>query len=109
MTEAVDQIRFLFKTEDYAYEKELRLIRYAPADSPDIKLNKEASPVPELYLEKDDGKPFRASRIILGPKVEQPGKIVPYLKYVDRDMQVMKPNVKFRQRRTAHSLLSMVF
>ncbi|AIQ65250.1 hypothetical protein PSTEL_21125 [Paenibacillus stellifer] len=96
LTEAIDQIRFLFKTEDYAYEQELRLIRYAPADSPDIKLNMEASPVPELYLEKDDGKPFRASKIILGPKVEQPGKIVPYLKYVDPEMIVEKSKVKFR-------------
>lgn len=96
LTEAIDQIRFLFKTEDYAYEQELRLIRYAPADSPDIKLNMEASPVPELYLEKDDGKPFRAFKIILGPKVEQPGKIVPYLKYVDREMSVEKSKVKFR-------------
>ncbi|QSF44198.1 tetratricopeptide repeat protein [Paenibacillus tianjinensis] len=95
LRESIDQIRYLFKTTDYEYEKELRLIRYEPVDSKEIQLNKETSPVPTLYV-KRSGESLRYTKIILGPKVEEANRIAPYLKYVDPSLKVEKSNVPFR-------------
>lgn len=69
---------------------------YAKIDSNDVKPNTSALPVPSLYIEKDDGKPLEISKIILGPKVEEPSKIVPYIKYANPKIKVVKSNVEFR-------------
>lgn len=95
LRESIDQIRYLFKTTVYEYEEELRLIRYEPINSNEIQLNNASSPVPTLYVERT-GENLRYSKIILGPKVEEANRIVPYLKYVDSSLEVKKSNVPFR-------------
>lgn len=95
LTKSIDQIRFLFKSKDYEYEQELRLIRYEPIDSSAIRLNGASAPVPTLYVERED-KRLTYSRVILGSKVETLYRIAPYLKYVDAGIKVERSSVKFR-------------
>ena len=69
--ELLDEVRFLFKTEYYREEKEMRvvLMRYIPSDSTppssDIKEDKEHFP-PRLYLDAPKG--FYFNKVLLGPQ-----------------------------------------
>lgn len=84
------QIRYLFKDDSYAHEHELRLIRYS--EKP--KTNNEAWIVPQLYVEVE--KPLEYEQIILGPKVEQPNRITPYLIYTGKVKEVKKSKIEYR-------------
>lgn len=86
----LEQIRYLFKDISYAHEHELRLIRYS--ETPLIDNDKWI--VPQLYVEME--KPLEYEQIILGPKVTQVNKIVPYIMHTGKCKQVIKSNIKYR-------------
>ena len=86
----LDQIRYLFKDEHYAHERELRLIRYS--ETPQIDENSWI--VPQLYVEVK--KPLEYEKIILGPKVTQSNRIVPYLLYSHKVKAIEKSKITYR-------------
>jgi tetratricopeptide (TPR) repeat protein len=72
----LSEIRYLFKSSDYAFENELRVIQYA-TPTPDekrniIKIDAGVGLPKRLYIESN--KPIRPyiTKIILGPKVSNP-------------------------------------
>ncbi|HYE11604.1 MAG TPA: tetratricopeptide repeat protein, partial [Patescibacteria group bacterium] len=96
ISECIDQIRFLFKSVDYDYEQEFRIIKYAAIDSERIRIDNEAIPVPHLFIERNDDRPLKYSKLIIGPKVTQVNSITPYIRYVDNNIMIEKSKVKFR-------------
>lgn len=86
----LDQIRYLFKDGSYAHEQELRLIRYS--ETP--KIDDKSWIVPQLYVEVE--KPLEYEKVILGPKVTQPNRIIPYLLYTGKVKSVEKSKIKYR-------------
>lgn len=84
------QIRYLFKDDSYAHEHELRLIRYS--EKPQV--DNESWVVPQLFVEVE--KPLEYAQIILGPKVEQTNRIIPYLIYTGKVKEVKTSKIKYR-------------
>jgi hypothetical protein len=66
-------ISYFFKTADYFFENEVRVIEYIPRDSDEIKfriINEPGSPKKRFYIESSNEiLPF-IKKILLGPKVE---------------------------------------
>lgn len=88
----LDQIRFLFKSKDYEHEKELRIIKWSNAPiSDDGKRERE---IPHLYVEME--KSLELDEVILGPKVEKPAEIAPYLYYTNKVKKVSKSSIKYQ-------------
>jgi len=94
--ECLDQIRFLFKSNDYDHEQEARLLVYVPQTSEKIKLDETVELAPKLYVELDNNKGIEYSSIILGPKFKCPELIVPYIQYCNGDIKIKKSQVKYR-------------
>lgn len=84
------QIRYLFKDASYAHEQEYRLINY----SENPLLDNDKWIVPQLYVEVK--KPLEYEKIILGPKVEQANRIIPYLLYTGKVEEVKKSKIRYR-------------
>lgn len=66
IADRINEIRFLFKSQSYGYEEELRMIRCSR--TPQIDENGD-SPVPRLYIDVE--KKLENLTLILGSKVEQ--------------------------------------
>ena len=90
----LDQIRFLFKSDDYSHEKETRIIKFAEGDAVKLTGDEEGFRVPHLYIEVD--KDLEISEVILGPKVEQAPEIATYIKYSDNNIKVTKSKIKYQ-------------
>lgn len=86
----LEQIVFLFKDMSYSHERELRLIRY----SEEPKLDEDSFIVPQLYVEVKKSLEFK--KIILGPKVTQSNRIIPYLFYTDKVKLIEKSKIEYR-------------
>lgn len=84
------QIQYLFKDISYAHEQELRLIRYS--ESPLV--DHEAWIVPQLFVEVK--RPLVYEKIILGPKVEQTNRIIPYLVHTGHVEEIKKSKIEYR-------------
>lgn len=87
--ECLEEIRYLFKSEDYSYESELRILKYVPLE-PDNKIIKidDSDGVAKLYVERDTA--IKLSEVIFGPKFPNPENVTPLLYLLDK-------NIKFRQ------------
>lgn len=92
----LDQIRYLFKSADFEYEQEARLIKIVPLNSASIKSDLSVEGVPKIFIEVINGKPLKFTEIILGPKVNHPGDYTPYLLYTGKVDKVTKSAVHFR-------------
>ena len=91
----LEQIRYLFKSSDYKHEKEYRILKNVPINSKKIITREDVKPVPKLYV-KIESKLNQISEVILGPKVDFPDYISPYIKYCDEKIEIRKSKVKFR-------------
>ena len=91
----LEQIRYLFKSSDYKHEKEYRILKNVPINSKKIITREDVKPVPTLYV-KIESKLNQISEVILGPKVDFPDYISPYIKYCDEKIEIRKSKVKFR-------------
>ena len=91
----LEQIRYLFKSSDYKYEKEYRILKNVPINSKKIIVKKDIKPIPKLYV-NIESKFNQISEVILGPKVDFPDYISPYIKYCDEKIEIRKSKVKFR-------------
>ena len=87
--ECLEEIRYLFKSADYSYESELRVLKYMPLepDNPKIKID-DSGDIAKLFIERDN--PIRIDEVIFGPKFSHPENVTPLLHLLDK-------NIKFRQ------------
>ncbi|WNS71882.1 DUF2971 domain-containing protein [Streptococcus sp. DTU_2020_1001019_1_SI_AUS_MUR_006] len=88
-----DIVRYLFKGSEYEYEQEYRLIKECNDDEIQIEKYGEMK-VPRLftYLSEE----LKYSKIKLGPKCDDIDFIAPYIKYVDRNIEVTKSQISYR-------------
>ena len=95
ISECIEEIRYLFKSVDYKYENELRILRYANLDPSNdkIKIDK-TSGIGKLYVERE--KPIQIEKVIFGPKFPNPEYVTPLLKLLDNDIKYKKSTIKFR-------------
>jgi len=91
----IEEIRYLFKSVDYKYENELRILRYANLDPSNdkIKIDKESG-IGKLYVEREN--PIQIEKVIFGPKFPNPEYVTPLLKLLDNDIKYEKSTIKFR-------------
>ena len=95
ISECIEEIRYLFKSVDYKYENELRILRYANLDPSNdkIKIDKESG-IGKLYVEREN--PIQIEKVIFGPKFPNPEYVTPLLKLLDNDIKYKKSTIKFR-------------
>ena len=95
ISDCIEEIRYLFKSVDYKYENELRILRYANLDSEntEIKIDK-SSGMGKLYVEREN--PIQIGEVIFGPKFPNPEYVTPLLKLLDKDIVFKKSMIKFR-------------
>ena len=95
ISECIEEIRYLFKSVDYKYENELRILRYANLDpsNKEIKIDK-TSGVGKLYIERKNS--IQIGEIIFGPKFPNPEYVTPLLKLLDESIDYKKSTIKFR-------------
>ncbi len=91
----LDQIRFLFKDEIYAYEAEERIIK-SESDPNKVKFtgDNEGFAIPHTYIEID--KPLMIDEVILGPKVKNPTEAANYIYFTDKDISVSKSRIQYQ-------------
>lgn len=87
----LDQICFLFKSNVYAYEEEVRVIKLCYKDKDKDKDDDkkiflsevdEVLRVPKLYIELDKDIPYEDISIMLGAKVHKPKEVANYLRHI---------------------------
>ena len=95
ISSCIEEIRYLFKSVDYKYENELRILRYANLDpsNKEIKIDK-SSGIGNLYVEREN--PIQIEEVIFGPKFPNPEYVTPLLKLLDNDIKYKKSTIKFR-------------
>ena len=95
IAECIEEIRYLFKSVDYKYENELRILRYANLDpsNKEIKIDK-TSGVGKLYIERKNS--IQIGEVIFGPKFPNPEYVTPLLKLLDKEINYKKSTIKFR-------------
>ena len=95
IAKCIEEIRYLFKSVDYKYENELRILRYANLDPSNdkIKIDK-TSGIGKLYVEREN--PIQIGEVIFGPKFPNPEYVTPLLKLLDKDIAFKKSTIKFR-------------
>ena len=95
IAECIEEIRYLFKSVDYKYENELRILRYANLDpsNEEIKIDK-TSGVGKLYVERKNS--IQIGEVIFGPKFPNPEYVTPLLKLLDKKIKYKKSTIKFR-------------
>lgn len=86
----LNRIRFLFKSSDYKYEREVRLLQCNPT-AEEIKYDE--SYIPLLHVEVEN---LKYKEVIIGPKVENPQHIALFINSVDRTITVEKSKIKYR-------------
>ena len=95
ISDCIEEIRYLFKSVDYKYENELRILRYANLDPSNdkIKIDKESG-IGKLYVEREN--PIQIDEVIFGPKFPNPEYVTPLLKLLDKEINYKKSTIKFR-------------
>ena len=91
----IDDIRYLFKDIDYSYENEYRIIQsYEGKEDVIFSSESSNSVIPGLYAYID--KELKYSKIKLGPKCDDIDFVAPYIKFVDRNIEVTKSQISYR-------------
>ena len=95
ISDCIEEIRYLFKSVDYKYENELRILRYANLDPSNdkIKIDK-TSGIGKLYVERENS--IQIDEVIFGPKFPNPEYVTPLLKLLDKKIKYKKSMIKFR-------------
>ena len=95
ISKCIEEIRYLFKSVDYKYENELRILRYANLDPSNdkIKIDK-TSGIGKLYVERENS--IQIGEVIFGPKFPNPEYVTPLLKLLDKKIKYKKSTIKFR-------------
>lgn len=95
----LSEIRYLFKSADYSFENELRVIQYVNGESDRVQIDETGGLPHRLYIESDQSiKPF-LQKIILGPKVVNPDQwlyLEVKMKKEKFKLELEKSNVQFQ-------------
>jgi hypothetical protein len=93
--ESLEEIRYLFKSTDYSYEAELRLLKYSPLDynNKSIKINDKGD-VAKLYIEREN--PIKIEEVIFGPKFPNPQNVTPLLHLLDKNIKFSQSKIPFK-------------
>lgn len=93
--ECLDEIRYLFKSADYSYESELRVLKYMPLEpnNSKIKIDNKGK-FAKLYIERDN--PIQISEVIFGPKFQNPENVTPLLYLLDKNIKFRQSGISFR-------------
>ena len=95
IADCIEEIRYLFKSVDYKYEEELRILQYANLRSDNDKIKIDYSPeFGKLYLERKEN--IQIDEVIFGPKFPNPEYVTPLLKLLDKEIKYKKSTIKFR-------------
>jgi len=95
IADCIEEIRYLFKSVDYKYEEELRILQYANLRSDNDKIKIDYSPeFGKLYLERKEN--IQIDEVIFGPKFPNPEYVTPLLKLLDKKIKYTKSTIKFR-------------
>mgnify|MGYP000984805151 CR=1 FL=1 len=95
IADCIEEIRYLFKSVDYKYEEELRILQYANLKSDNDKIKIDYSPeFGKLYLERKEN--IQIGEVIFGPKFPNPEYVTPLLKLLDKEINYKKSTIKFR-------------
>ena len=95
IADCIEEIRYLFKSVDYKYEEELRILQYANLNSDNDKIKIDYSPeFGKLYLEREEN--VQIGEVIFGPKFPNPEYVTPLLKLLDKDIKYKRSTIKFR-------------
>lgn len=93
--DCIEEIRYLFKSVDYKYEEELRILQYANLIPDNNKIKIDYSPeFGKLYLERKEK--IQIDKVIFGPKFPNPEYVTPLLKLLDEEIEYEKSTIKFR-------------
>ena len=93
--DCIEEIRYLFKSVDYKYEEELRILQYANLIPDNKKIKIDYSPeFGKLYVEREN--PIQIEKVIFGPKFPNPEYVTPLLKLLDDKIDYEKSMIKFR-------------
>lgn len=95
LNKLLEEIRYLFKSSAYSYEKELRLLKYSALSSNNkkIKVDK-VKPAAKLYIERETT--IELKRIIFGPKYNKPEDVVPLVNLLDENIKCERSSKKFK-------------
>jgi hypothetical protein len=93
--ECLEEIRYLFKSADYSYESELRVLKYMPLepDNSNIKID-DSGDFAKLYIERDN--PIQIKEVIFGPKFQNPENVTPLLYLLDKNIKFRQSEISFR-------------
>ena len=91
----LEEIRYLFKSADYSYESELRLLKYSPleSDNKNIKID-DSGEVAKIYIERDN--PIKIEEVIFGPKFSHPENVTPLLHLLDKNIKFSQSKIPFK-------------
>lgn len=93
--ECLEEIRYLFKSADYSYESELRVLKYMPLepDNSKIKID-DSGEFAKLYIERDN--PIQIAEVIFGPKFPNPENVTPLLHLLDKNIECKQSKIPFK-------------
>ena len=93
--ECLEEIRYLFKSANYKYEKELRVLRFIPLDPNNSKIKIDNSEeTAKLYVERDN--PIKIAEVIFGPKFSKPENVTPLLQLLDKNIKFSQSQIPFK-------------
>jgi len=94
----LDEIRYLFKSSDYSYEQEVRLLKQVPYSDSSVQLDCERKGLPRTYIEYP--KDLEVDEVILGPKVPKREEVAPYIEYCNQkngtSIKIRSSEIKYR-------------
>lgn len=91
----LEEIRYLFKSSGYYYEKEIRLLKYSELkpNNQEIKVHS-MSPAAKLYIERESS--IQINKIIFGPKFKEPENVTPLVHLLDNEIICVRSSQKFK-------------
>ena len=109
ISKMINKLKYLFKSSDYAYEKEMRIVLRRPIvdlkrDDIDIHMTDTTTenPIPKVFIYTD--KSLLIEEIILGPKINETDNLVPFLtmkllninQYDSEKVYITKSSIEYR-------------
>lgn len=95
INDCLEEIRYLFKSADYSYESELRVLKYVPLEPNNKKIKiDDSGDFAKLYIERDN--PIKLSEVIFGPKFQNPENITPLLYLLNKNIKFRQSDISFR-------------
>ena len=95
----ITELRYYFKSSDYSYENEERVILFVPPKSPLVKIEEGTALPKRLYVEAKTPIRKHIKKIVLGPRVIHPERWS-YLKVKmikdNNDLELVKSSTKFQ-------------